>query len=134
MNSCRECGKKPRRSFYVYCSNKCQSDYQYKKYIKSWRAGLITVKTQNISGYLKRYLFVKYGEKCTLCSWNKRNVITNKVPLEVDHIDGNADNNQEVNLRLLCPNCHSLTPYFRNLNKGKGRKWRLIGIENRKKL
>src|SRR3989338_7796634 len=134
MNSCRECGKKPQRSFYTYCSNRCQSDYQYKKYIDSWKSGVITVKTQNISGYLKRYLFSKYGDKCVLCGWNKRNVITNKVPLEVDHVDGNEDNNHETNLRVLCPNCHSLTPYFRNLNKGRGRKWRLVGIEKRKKV
>lgn len=30
-------------------------------------------------------------------------------PLEIEHIDGNALNNKEDNLILLCPNCHSLT-------------------------
>jgi 5-methylcytosine-specific restriction endonuclease McrA len=39
--------------------------------------------------------------------------------------DGNSENNLEENLRLLCPNCHSLSPNFRNLNKGYGRKWRV---------
>ena len=51
--------------------------------------------------------------------------MTGHVPLEIDHIDGDAENNIETNLRVLCPNCHSLTPHFRNLNKGKGRKWRM---------
>ena len=28
--------------------------------------------------------------------------------LEVDHIDGDWHNNEEDNLRFLCPNCHSV--------------------------
>ena len=42
--------------------------------------------------------------------------------LQVNHIDGNYKNNREENLELLCPNCHSLTPNYRSLNRGKGRK------------
>ena len=37
--------------------------------------------------------------------------------LQVDHIDGNPDNNKGNNLRLLCPNCHSLTPTYKGGNK-----------------
>ena len=36
---------------------------------------------------------------------------------EIHHIDGNHYNNEESNLQLLCPNCHSLTPTFGALNK-----------------
>lgn len=39
------------------------------------------------------------------------------IPLELDHIDGNHQNNALQNLRLLCPNCHALTPTFRDKNK-----------------
>lgn len=49
------------------------------------------------------------------------NTKTGKIPLEVNHIDGNAKNNIEENLELLCPNCHSLTHNFRNLNKKSAR-------------
>jgi hypothetical protein len=76
------------------------------------------------SGHLRRYLFEKYDNACSCCGWKKINSFTGKIPLEVDHIDGNSNNNIESNLRLLCPNCHSLTPNFRNLNKGMGMKWR----------
>ncbi len=64
------------------------------------------------------------GEKCSVCGWKKKHPITLRVPLEVDHVDGNADNNVNSNLQLLCPNCHSLTLLYRNLNKGNGRSWR----------
>lgn len=64
-----------------------------------------------------------------MCGWGKINKFTNKVPLEVDHIDGDFRNNKIENLRLLCPNCHSLTSTFKNLNKGKGRIGRKLVIE-----
>lgn len=80
---------------------------------------------KNLSKHLKRYLIDKYGNECCICGWNKRHPFTGIVPLEIDHIDGNAENNLESNLRLVCPNCHALTPFYKNLNKGQGRKWRM---------
>ena len=52
------------------------------------------------------------------------NPYTGKIPLEVDHIDGDYTNNNENNLTLLCPNCHSLTPTYKGANSGRGRKTR----------
>ena len=112
-----------------FCSNKCQNNGYYSAFICKWKenkvSGIIGISAKNISGHVKRYLFEKYENKCSECGWNMINSATGKVPLEVDHIDGNAENNVEKNLHLLCPNCHSLTPHFRNLNKGKGRQWRM---------
>lgn len=31
------------------------------------------------------------------------------IPIELEHIDGNHNNNELSNLTILCPNCHSLT-------------------------
>lgn len=35
------------------------------------------------------------------------------IPLEIHHEDGDSSNNELVNLRLLCPNCHALTDNYR---------------------
>lgn len=129
MRICSYCKKMlSERHQIKFCSNKCQMDYRYKKYILSWKVGGVDgnrgIIFKGISGNIRRYLIEKYKNKCSKCGWNKKHPITGSVPLEIDHIDGNSSNNLETNLQLLCPNCHALTPYFRNLNKGRGRKWR----------
>lgn len=52
--------------------------------------------------------------KCMSC--DQTEWLGNPIPLELDHIDGNSTNNQLTNLRLLCPNCHALTPTYRGKN------------------
>jgi hypothetical protein len=54
-------------------------------------------------------------EACDLSRWRGR-----PIPLELDHIDGDRTNNELQNLRLLCPNCHALTPTYRGRNIGRG--------------
>jgi hypothetical protein len=79
---------------------------------------------------LKKYLIRKFGEQCSKCGWAERNPVTGKVPIEIEHIDGNWENNALSNLSLLCPNCHSLTPTFRGLNRGRGRAHRMESVKN----
>lgn len=130
MNSCIQCGKAEIPRVNKYCSNQCQLDYQYFRYIEQWKQGQVDgargLTAKNISGHLRRYLQEKYGDACSLCAWSQKNPATGRVPLEIDHTDGNSDNNVEENLRLICPNCHALTTNFRNLNKGNGRNWRKL--------
>ena len=45
-------------------------------------------------------------EECSKCGYNEANVETEKVCLMIDFIDGNKDNKQLENIRILCPNCY----------------------------
>ena len=117
---CKKCQQPVSRLSQDYCSNQCQRDHEYDVYIDKWKRGLETGvrgKTLNVSNHIRRYMVEKHGEKCSVCGWAARNPVTGKVPVELDHRDGDASNNAEENLRLLCPNDHALTPNFRRLNK-----------------
>lgn len=69
---------------------------------------------EKLSWYKKRQLlFKEAGCRCTECGFEKRRPCGGLI-LEIDHIDGNSNNDIKENLRVLCPNCHALTPNFRN--------------------
>lgn len=96
---------------------------KYLRYINEWKNDLqdgMSGKT-SISSHIRRYLFMRSNNQCELCGWNQINSFTNRIPLEINHKDGNFMNNKEENLELICPNCHSLTSSYRSLNIGKGR-------------
>ena len=125
---CFNCGKETPRPRYKYCTNACQIECQYQSYIRGWKDGKIIglQRLGIVSGYIKRYLRKKFENKCCLCGWSEINFKTGKVPLVADHIDGNWRNNIENNLRLICPNCDALSPTYAALNKGNGRKNRVV--------
>lgn len=67
---------------------------------------------------LKKRLF-KAGikqPKCELCGWAEVSV-DGRIPVELDHINGDRYDNRIENLRVLCPNCHSLQLTHRGKNK-----------------
>lgn len=107
-----------------YCSIYCFSEERKDTQIQAWLSGEWdgTVKTGLANG-IREYLIDKAKHACTKCNWSEKNVQTGKVPLEVNHIDGDYINNHPLNIEILCPNCHSLTENYKALNKN-GRGWR----------
>ena len=125
---CLNCNKETSRAGYKYCNNVCQMEHQYRSYIERWRVGEVSglQGLGIVSKHIKRYLREKFRNKCCLCDWAEVNQRTGQVPLVADHIDGDWHNNIEGNLRLLCPNCDSLTLTYAGLNRGGGRKGRVL--------
>tara|TARA_R110000868_G_C10596688_1_gene740075 strand:+ start:108 stop:671 length:564 start_codon:yes stop_codon:yes gene_type:complete len=63
--------------------------------------------------------------KCSICEifeWQGQ-----KLSLHLDHINGDNKNDDESNLRFLCPNCHSLTHTYCGKNNKSG-----FGSNNKK--
>lgn len=82
-----------------------------------------------ISWDLKReYLIYESKNTCKSCGLNEWKGI--KIPIEVNHIDGNNTNHLKKNLECLCPNCHSITKNWRGRNKTQKR----FKISNKKIL
>jgi Zn finger protein HypA/HybF involved in hydrogenase expression len=65
----------------------------------------------------KRLIYLGLLEyKCVKCG-NNGEWMGEKLSLEIDHINGINNDNRLENLRILCPNCHSQTPTFKNKNR-----------------
>jgi hypothetical protein len=106
-----------------YCSRKCCTDHQRLGHDDKFERGELKDR-----GALKRRLVESKGRECETCGLSEW--MGKKIPIEIDHIDGNATNNHPSNLRLLCSNCHAQTPTHRGFNRGFGRKSRGLNLWN----
>lgn len=125
---CKNCGKEImlyKNTKGLYCSRKCQVEYEQKKWVERWKNGEESGLSGKyaVSKHIRTYLFDKNSCKCEKCGWGEVNKYTGKIPLQIHHINGDCTDNKENNLELLCPNCHSLTENFgsRNKNASNGR-------------
>ena len=119
--NCLTCGKlreKVPNNKGMYCSNACSAIGRKKSTLDKW---LIEGKSPRRT-VVKEWLSKKYGYKCNICGMNEWN--GKALTLWVDHIDGNASNNNPENFQLVCPNCDSQQSTFGGKNYGKGRKSR----------
>lgn len=97
---------------------------------KSWNRGIngyiikrniteILTKNSSFQSYKLRNKLFLLGlktKKCELCGWSIMSK-DGRIPLELDHINGDNRDNRFENLRILCPNCHSLQPTHRGRNR-----------------
>lgn len=106
-----------------FCDNRCQQDWAW---INEIVPEIETGKRAHPK-ILKKYLVEKFGEKCFECglgsTWQNK-----QLTLQLEHADGNSDNNLPQNLKLLCPNCHSQTETFGS--KGQGNRYKKITKRN----
>lgn len=80
---------------------------------------LIENSTYASTSRLKRRL-IESGLKKPICEkCSKKKWLGKPIPLELDHINGVNNDHRIENLRILCPNCHALTPTYRGKNKTK---------------
>lgn len=94
-------------------SNKGKS-FPPKRELEDYLSNKQTIQSFKLKARLiKDGIFEPICFNCKLTTW-----MDNPIPLELDHIDGNNQNNNLNNLQLLCPNCHALTPNYRGKNKG----------------
>lgn len=97
-----------------FCSIKCQKEYHFSSIVlPRFYAGFA------MGAQAKRCLVLLSGYKCFGCGniGEHISIFGKKLTLQLDHIDGNSDNNLPSNLRFLRPNCHTQTPTHTGRNK-----------------
>jgi len=108
-----------------FCDSKCRVEYNYDSRVEMWLSGKLIGNKQcinnSVKSFVRKWMFRKAGNKCEKCGWNKVNEFSDKIPLTVHHKDGDSMNTVPDNIILLCPNCHSLTKNYGNLNKNSTR-------------
>lgn len=111
--NCISCNIEIDRRNKKFCSHICQQNYRHEERRPLFQSGELSGRAS------KRFVIERDGHKCSCCDiakWNGKDIV-----LDLEHIDGNSENNMPNNLALLCPNCHSQTPTYKGRNKGNGR-------------
>lgn len=145
MKICPKCSKEHNKDG-KFCSRSCANSRVFTEESNKKRSLALTGKTptrsnkpsdleqwkKNIANtWLQKYLntpFDKLGmenrrrrvfeeqnfccAKCNISTWFEK-----PIALELEHKDGNNQNNSRDNLEGLCPNCHSITETWRGRNK-----------------
>lgn len=121
----RKLGKQPKGGNVSAIANKCKLYGIDTSHLRgqSWAKGTTRISQPQQdervfvyggTGPHKQILIKERGHACERCgndSW-----LGEVITLELDHVDGDRQNNVRDNLQLLCPNCHSYTPTWRGRN------------------
>lgn len=120
---CKNCNKELSKYQYKFCSNECTGKFKNYTKINEFINNQDTV--TKLPSYVILWLKECNNNTCSQCGWDKLHPDDNKPLVEVDHIDGNSANNNLSNLRVLCPNCHSMTSTHRARNKKSNRSFNI---------
>jgi hypothetical protein len=101
----------------MYCSNECF--HLQKQRERDAELAAVNDFTGFIPSRIRNYLLRKHGNVCQLCG--TEDWMGEPVPVVIDHVDGNSENNRQDNLRVICLNCDGLLPTFKARNRGNGR-------------
>lgn len=82
-----------------------------------WDGSISEGTPDTISPIIREYLYKECNYGCTICGFDKVHPTDGRIILQVDHIDGDATNHSPSNVRVLCPNCHAMTPTYGRRNK-----------------
>lgn len=96
--------KTPRK----FCGAKCQQDWHY----YNVTVPKLIEGSCSTSSSMHRFLEERDGRGCSSCKNTQWNNLP--IPLDIEHIDGNPQNNKVDNLTYLCPNCHRQTDTWGN--------------------
>ena len=112
-----------------FCDRQCDALYKWDKkkeeIIKQGHfdcsKGSITAGETN-RNQVKRFLLDRDGHKCSICGLSEW--MGKPIPLIADHIDGNTQNHNIDNFRLICGNCDMQLPTYKSRNYSRGREYR----------
>lgn len=132
---CLFCGKEIlSKSAKKFCNNQCHADYKHQE---SYKYFLVNNSLYCYGGYVpkqfKNEFMKEQNNKCLICRCepfhNGKSLV-----FVLDHIDGDASNNNRENLRMICPNCDTQLDTFKSKNKDSKRRnyWKEKIIKNLK--
>jgi len=119
---CKNCGKESVKTYSTqntFCSNKCSGEYRNKVWWIEKRPLFESGELKSRAA-IKRFVLERDGNCCSTCNQEPHHN-GKSLTMVLDHIDGDASNNQPENFRLLCPNCDSQQNTYKARNIGKGR-------------
>ena len=102
---CPQCNlHKNMPSHQKFCSQTCMANSKRDEKVRLWLEGKDVLTTRgktSTAKWIRDYLLEESEQKCSKCGWGETNQHTKKIPLELEHIDGDFTNNARNNLEIL---------------------------------